>query len=84
MEYFDGQTAKIDPVIANTRREIELPRECLERLIANVVTGKVDVREAAAQLPEEPLEEEAELLEEEAETGEADGEDPREETDGEK
>lgn len=44
MEYLDAQTAKIDTVIASTRRKIELPREDLERLIANVVTGKVDVR----------------------------------------
>jgi len=48
-----------------------------------VVTGKVDVREAAAQLPEEPPEEEAELIEEEAETAEADDEGPQEETDAE-
>ena len=41
--------------------EIDLVREYRTRLIADVVTGKVDVREAAAQLPDEV--EEAEPLE---------------------
>ena len=82
VEYLDAQTAKLDTAIAAARREIELLREYRERLIADVVTGKVDVREVAAQLPEEPPEE-VELLEEEAATGEADGEDAKEETDDE-
>ncbi len=34
-------------------REISLLREYRTRLIADVVTGKLDVREAAANLPEE-------------------------------
>ncbi|HHY39552.1 MAG TPA: hypothetical protein GX507_11615 [Clostridia bacterium] len=62
VEYLDAQTAKIDAAISATRREIELLREYRTRLIADVVTGKVDVREVAAQLPEEPPEEEAELM----------------------
>ena len=39
---------------ASTRleREIELLREYRTRLVADVVTGKLDVREAAARLPE--------------------------------
>jgi len=82
VEYLDAQTAKLDTAIAAARREIELLREYRERLIADVVTGKVDVREVAAQLPEEPPEE-VELLEEEAATEEADGEDAEEETDDE-
>ena len=36
-----------------THRQIELLREYRTRLIADVVTGKVDVREAAVQLPDE-------------------------------
>ncbi|MWR20637.1 hypothetical protein GN074_08960 [Helicobacter pylori] len=56
MEYLDAQTAKIDTAIAAARREIKLLREYRTRLIADVVTGKVDVREVAAQLPEEPKE----------------------------
>jgi type I restriction enzyme S subunit len=59
VEYLDTQTSKLDTAIAAARREIELLREYRERLIADVVTGKVDVREVAAQLPEEPPEEEA-------------------------
>ena len=35
------------------RRQIELLQEYRTRLIADVVTGKLDVREAAAQLPDE-------------------------------
>ena len=62
VEYLDAQTAKLDTAIAVARREIELLREYRERLIADVVTGKVDVRQVAAQLPEEPPEEEAELM----------------------
>ncbi|MQL53664.1 hypothetical protein GFC01_15630 [Desulfofundulus thermobenzoicus] len=59
------QTENIDAVIAATRREIELLREYCTRLIADVVTGKVDVREVAAQLPEEPDEEDAPWMDDE-------------------
>ena len=45
-------TANIDTSIGRTRRQIELIQEYRTRLIADVVTGKLDVREAAAQLPE--------------------------------
>ena len=40
-------------VIQHTQREINLIREYRTRLIADVVTGKLDVREAAARLPNE-------------------------------
>jgi type I restriction enzyme, S subunit len=40
--------------IERARKEIELLREYRTRLIADVVTGKLDVREAAARLPDEP------------------------------
>jgi len=62
VEYLDAQTAKIDTAIATSHREIELLREYRTRLIADVVTGKVDVREVAARLPEELSEEEAESM----------------------
>ena len=52
-EYLDKTTAKIDAVIARTHREIELISEYRTRLIADVVTGKVDVREPVAKLPDE-------------------------------
>jgi len=71
VEYLDTQTAKIDAAIAAARREIELLREYRTRLIADVVTGKVDVREVAAQLPEEPPEEGEWMDTEEAVEGEA-------------
>ena len=51
-------TANIDATIARARRQIELLQEYRTRLIADVVTGKLDVREAAAQLPDEPDDEE--------------------------
>lgn len=52
-EYLDKATADIDTAVAHARREIELLREYRIRLIADVVTGKVDVRAAAAGLGEE-------------------------------
>ena len=55
--------------IGNAHRQIDLLREYRTRLIANVVTGKLDVREAAASLPEvEPLQE-VDDLERTADTG---------------
>ena len=46
-------TASLGAIIARTSREIDLVRELRTRLIADVVTGKLDVREAAARLSEE-------------------------------
>ena len=54
--YIAKATADIDAAIARTRRQIELLREYRTRLIADVVTGKLDVRKAAA-LPEESRDE---------------------------
>lgn len=51
--YLDKATAAIDAAVARARRQIELMREYRERLIADVVTGKLDVRGAAASLPDE-------------------------------
>ena len=53
VEYLDKATTDIDTTIARARREIELLREYRTRLIADVVTGKIDVRKVAAQLPSE-------------------------------
>ena len=52
VEYLDKATADIDTAISRTRRQIELLQEYRTRLIADVVTGKLDVREAAANLPD--------------------------------
>lgn len=49
-----GLTAEIDVALAHTEREIALVREYRARLISDVVTGRLDVREAAERLPDEP------------------------------
>ena len=54
VEYLDKATTDIDSAIDRARREIELLKEYRTRLIADVVTGKLDVREAAFKLPEAP------------------------------
>lgn len=65
--FIGGETASLNTAIARTEREIALMQEYRTRLTADVVTGKLDVRPAAAKLPEledavqEPLED---LLEE--------------------
>lgn len=53
------QTSALDTTITSTEREITLLREYRTRLIADVVTGKLDVRAAAARLPDESEEPEA-------------------------
>lgn len=52
-EYIDCQTAGLRTTINRLEREIELLREYRTRLVADVVTGKLDVREAVARLPNE-------------------------------
>ena len=58
IEHVEKAIADIEAAIARARRQIELLQEYRTRLIADVVTGKLDVREAAAQLPDEPDDEE--------------------------
>ena len=48
----DDEQSKIAVAIGNCRREQALLNEYRTRLIADVVTGKLDVREAAVALPE--------------------------------
>ncbi len=43
--------ANASSIIDRANREIELLRKYCIRLIADVVTGKLDVRKAAAELP---------------------------------
>ena len=50
----DELVEAIAPIRARIQAEITLLREYRTRLIADVVTGKLDVREAAAALPPEP------------------------------
>ena len=51
-EYLRFLTSKIDTATANIRREIDLLEEYRVRMIADVVTGKLDVREAMEHLEE--------------------------------
>ncbi|AKB74647.1 Type I restriction-modification system, specificity subunit S [Methanosarcina lacustris Z-7289] len=52
-EHLEAENERFAFVIGRAHREISLLREYRTRLIADVVTGKLDVREAAANLPEE-------------------------------
>ncbi|MBE2234494.1 MAG: restriction endonuclease subunit S [Anaerolinea sp.] len=65
-------TGYLNAAIDRTQREIALLREYRTRLIADVVTGQVDVRAAAAQLPAEV--EETDALVEEEVFGDEEGE----------
>ena len=49
----DEDLQPVNIAISRLEREIELLREYRTRLVADVVTGKLDVREAAARLPKE-------------------------------
>ena len=50
----NAETSGLTAAIARSRQQIELIEEYRTRLIADVVTGKLDVRDAAAELPDEP------------------------------
>jgi type I restriction enzyme S subunit len=62
------ETRPISAAISRLEREIELLREYRTRLVADVVTGKLDVRAAAARLPDEArpeaVEDDADLIDE--------------------
>ena len=53
VEHIDKAIGDRDTAIVRARGQIELVEEYRTGLIADVVTGKLDVREAAAQLPDE-------------------------------
>ena len=53
IEHVAKATSMTNVAIGRARRQIELLEEYRTRLISDVVTGKLDVREAAAQWPEE-------------------------------
>jgi len=53
VEQLAVETAPLTTTISRLEREIELLREYRTRLVSDVVTGKLDVREAAKNLPEE-------------------------------
>jgi type I restriction enzyme, S subunit len=76
LQYLKSETSDLDRAIAAAHQEISLLREYRTRLIADVVTGKLDVREAAPNLPDEPHEmeslEQAEALTENGEESDVD------------
>jgi type I restriction enzyme S subunit len=51
--FVKAETKSIEETIPRLEREIEFLREYRTRLVADVVTGKLDVREAAARLPQD-------------------------------
>tara|TARA_R110002049_G_scaffold23545_13_gene83749 strand:- start:12433 stop:13824 length:1392 start_codon:yes stop_codon:yes gene_type:complete len=51
-DWIDGQLAGTNAIIERAQREIGLLQEFRTRIIADVVTGKLDVRTIAASLPE--------------------------------
>jgi type I restriction enzyme S subunit len=51
--HLDEITAGVAATLSRTEREIDVLREFRTRLITDVVTGKLDVREASARLPDE-------------------------------
>ena len=53
VEAIRRETVELDTAISRLDLEIDLLREYRTRLVADVVTGKLDVREAAARLPED-------------------------------
>jgi type I restriction enzyme S subunit len=56
VKFIEEKTQDIDATLIRTELEISLLREYRTRLIADVVTGKVDVRAIAAALPAETAE----------------------------
>jgi type I restriction enzyme, S subunit len=53
-QHIRAETVEAEHALDCVNREIAAIREYRIRLISDVVTGKLDVHEAAARLPEEP------------------------------
>jgi type I restriction enzyme S subunit len=56
VRWIDAESGPVDTAISRLEREISLLREYRTRLVADVVTGKLDVRPAARHLPAETQE----------------------------
>jgi type I restriction enzyme S subunit len=69
--FIQAQTSAQDTAIIRLQREIDLLREYRTRVVADVVTGKFDVRELAARLPDEAPSETPRLYETETADEEA-------------
>ena len=63
LSHLEVATRPLNTALSRLEREIALLREYRTRLVADVVTGKVDVRAAAAGLPEAAVEELPEVAE---------------------
>jgi type I restriction enzyme S subunit len=61
LKHVQAETRTLNSALSRLEREIELLREYRTRLVADVVTGKLDVREAAAGLPDEIVPDVAEV-----------------------
>jgi type I restriction enzyme S subunit len=70
IEFVRNENQRHEIITSAILSEIDLLREYRTRLIADVVTGKLDVREAAAQLPDEVDEIEEVILDDDDVTGE--------------
>ena len=70
----DHASEPLNAAISRAQREISLLREYPTRLIADVVTGKLDVREAAATLPEEEVQPDLESREDDTDQNDAEDE----------
>ena len=68
--FLETEFVETDQTIVHAQREIALIREYRTRLVADVVTGQLDVRAAAAKLPEEPAAETERLAESTVDEGE--------------
>ena len=79
VEHLERETARIDAAIERARRQAALVEEYRTRLVADVVTGKLDVREASASLPDEAEDDEDEPMAEDIE-GDAFADDGEEES----
>jgi type I restriction enzyme S subunit len=70
----ENETAGVNLALKRAHDQISLARECRFRMIADVVTGKLDVREAAASLPDEVYKPDDAILEDETLEGAEDAE----------
>jgi type I restriction enzyme S subunit len=61
VEWIGHSTTTLNAGISNAKHEITLLREYRTRLIADVVTGKLDVRKLAAGLPEQELQDQPDV-----------------------
>ena len=55
VNWIEAESRPLDTALNRTEREIGLLREYRTRLVADVVTGKLDVRAAAQRLPNDAL-----------------------------